>query len=123
MGRCSAITQSGTRCRQRIILDDGLCAAHSPRRREAAPAPGRSRGTPAPDSQAAPSVAAGYRRRLEEIAEGVLDPEGYGVKSASAAIAGYNACLRALKVEAELREIGELEERIKRLEEARKWAG
>lgn len=122
MARCSAITQSGTHCRQSIVDRDGLCAAHGRGVREAAPRPPASRGGPALALQPAPMVAAGYRTRLEEIADRLLDSDDtLGTKSAAAAVAALNAALRSLVIEADLRERGELEPRLKRLEEARSW--
>lgn len=114
--RCSAITSSGARCRQTITGPDGLCAAHSSRVK-AAPAPGASRGTPALEAEAAT-----YRRRLVQIAEAsyLADPE-MNVKGHAVAIQGYQAALRAIQVEAHLRDARELENRIRRIEEAQRW--
>lgn len=124
MKRCSAITQAGQRCRQTIVLDDGLCTRHSPRRKEAAPRPGSSWKGPAADFQAAPLVAARYRVRLERIADDVLDPASpIGSKSAAVAVSALNACLRALTVQAALQEHEQLEPRLRAIEEAQRWAG
>jgi formiminotetrahydrofolate cyclodeaminase len=69
-------------------------------------------------------VASRYRRKLEEIADAMLDPEvSVGSKSAATAVAALNAALRSLVIEADLTARGELESRLKALEERLKWTG
>ncbi len=116
MKKCSAITQRGTRCEQTIVGPDGLCAAHST---QAAPRAGRSIGGPGLALEAAR-----LRRRLEKIADDVLDAEsGVGSKSAAVAVAALNAALRSLSIQARLSEHEELEPMLRALEEEIRWGG
>jgi hypothetical protein len=66
--------------------------------------------------------AARLRRRLEGIADDVLDAESpVGTKTAQAATGALNAALRSLTVESKLREHEELEPRLRLIEEGQKW--
>ena len=121
MPKCQAVTRSGKRCSASVGPGVEWCWNHDParaaQRRESAARAGRSRGTPGLASEAA-----GYRRRLEKIADDVLDAEsGVGSKSAAVAVAAINAALRSLSVEASLREHEELEPMLRALEEDIKW--
>lgn len=121
MAKCQAVTRSGKRCSASVGPGVQWCFNHDParagERKEAAARAGRSRGTPGLASQAA-----GYRRRLEKIADDVLDAEsGVGSKSAAVAVSAINAALRSLSIQAHLSEHEELEPMLRELEQEIKW--
>ncbi len=123
MAKCQAVTRAGKRCSQSVAPGVEWCWNHDPdnsaRRREAAARAGRSRGTPGLASQAA-----GYRARLDRIADDVLNAEsGVGSKSAAVAVAAINAALRSLSIQARLSEHEELEPMLRALEEEIRWGG
>ena len=117
MGKCSAITHSGERCRAIAITGSDYCHAHHPgraeqRKRNAKIANKRDgRGRPSPQSELNQ-----IKARISKLAEDVLEGN---VKRADAAVAGQllNCLIRAVGME--LRAIEQLEvlERIEELEE------
>ncbi len=117
--QCSAVKRDGSRCRQTVTTVDGLCWAHSPanatRRKESAARAGRSGGTPGLEREPARC-----RRELWRVAAAV---ESGDLSPKSGAVVGQllNTVLRSLSVESALRERAEVEDRLRRLEEGRKW--
>lgn len=119
-GQCAGTKRDGAPCTATVSGADEYCWLHDPanaeERRRAASRAGASRGP-----RAAENIAGGYRLRLSTIADdviaGELDP-----KRAAAATQALNIALRALSVEHEHRIGGELERRIRSLEESQRWA-
>jgi hypothetical protein len=114
VGKCTAITRGGGRCRGVAIDNSGLCYSHHPDheqdRRRAARKGGKRGGRGRPSAELAR-----LQRRFEELADMVLAGE---VERADGAVAGQllngaRACVRdALKA----REQEELIERMEQLE-------
>ena len=114
MAKCSAITQSGERCKGVAIDSSGLCFSHHPdhaeSRRRAARKGGKrgGRGRPVAELGALRVENAEIRERL---LEGKLKP---GV--AAVAIQSLNMDVRAVSAALKAREQEELEARLEELE-------
>ena len=112
MARCSAITQSGKRCKGVAIDATGLCYAHSPDheedRRRAASKGGKrgGRGRPVVDI-------ANLKDQLSDLYDSVLSGE---TEPKVGAVAAQIANARARLVETELK-VKELQELTRRLDE------
>ena len=114
MGKCTAITRGGGRCKGVAIDDSGLCYSHHPDheqdRRQAARKGGKRGGRGRPTSELARLGA-----RFEELADMVLSGEverGVGAV-AGQLLNGARACVRDCLT---AREQEELEARISALE-------
>ncbi len=116
MARCQAIKADGERCRGEATPGVEWCYSHDParaeeRRRNA------SRGGRRGGRGRAGTDLADLKRDIRGVIDGVLAgtiSQGPG----AVALQGYNALLRAAKVELEVREQTELIERIEALEGA-----
>ncbi len=115
MGKCTAITRGGGRCRGVAIDDSGLCYSHHPDheqdRRQAARKGGKRGG------RGRPQVEVGaVKTQLQGLVDGVL---GGRVKRADAAVVGQllNTYIRAVGLEIKLKETEELAVRIEELED------
>ena len=113
--RCDGITSGGERCKLEAT-HGSYCWSHAPetadQRRRRARRGGRTGGRGRPGADLAD-----LKRDIREVIDGVLAGE---VQQGRAAVAlqGYNALLRAAKVELDVREQTELIERIEALERA-----
>ena len=116
MGKCTAITRSGDRCRGVAIEGSDYCYAHHPDheqdRRRAARKGGKRGGRGRPTSELARLGA-----RFEELADKVLDGE---VDRAAGAVAGQllNGARACVRDGLTAREQEELIERMEELETA-----
>ena len=108
--RCQGVKRDGEPCSLAAYGSDGYCWAHSPsnaeQRRRMASKAGKTR----------PNVeVADIKRRLSDVAEGVL--EGEVDRSVGAVVSQIlNVYLRAISIELKVKEVGELEERMKEIE-------
>ena len=115
MGRCSATTREGGRCKGVAIDASGLCFSHHPdheqARRRAARKGGKrgGRGRPQVEVNA-------IKTQLQDLVDGVLDGK---VERADAAVVGQllGTIIRAVGVELRVREQLEVIERLETLEE------
>ncbi len=122
MPRCAQVKPNGDPCERIVPASQGYCYSHDPeraeQRRRAASRAGRSK--PSRD-------VADVKRRLSELADGVLD--GSVDKSVGAVASQVlNVYLRAVSVELKVREVQEIEQRLEELEallvqkkEAKNW--
>ncbi len=115
MGKCTAITRGGGRCRGVAIDDSGLCYSHHPDheqdRRQAARKGGKRGG------RGRPQVEVGaVKTQLQGLVDGV---HGGRIKRADAAVVGQllNTYIRAVGLEIKLKETEELAVRIEELED------
>ena len=114
MGKCTAITRGGGRCKGVAIDDSGLCYSHHPDheqdRRQAARKGGKRGGRGRPTSELARLGV-----RFEELADKVLSGE---VERAAGAVAGQllNGARACVRDGLTAREQEELEARIAALE-------
>jgi hypothetical protein len=116
LSRCSTIKGNGERCKGVAIRGYEWCPAHHPdyqeRRRRAASRGGKAGGRGRPQAELSD-----IKRRLSELAEGVL--EGSVERGTGAVVSQIlNVYLRAVSVELKVREVTELEARIEALERA-----
>ena len=115
MGKCTAITRGGDRCRGVAIEGSDYCYAHHPDheqdRRLAARKGGKRGGRGRPSSELGR-----LQRRFEELAEGVLSGE---VDRAAGAVAGQllNGARACVRDGLTAREQEELVERLEQMEE------
>ncbi len=114
MGSCSGITGSGDRCRAIAITGSEYCHAHHPdradARRRSASKGGKRGGRGRPQVEIAD-----IKRRLSELADGVLD--GSVDKGTGAVVSQIlNVLLRAVSVELKVREQEEILTRVEELE-------
>ncbi len=114
MGSCSGITGSGDRCRAIAITGSEYCHAHHPdradQRRRSASKGGKRGGRGRPQVEVAD-----IKRRLSELADGVLD--GSVDKGTGAVVSQIlNVLLRAVSVELKVREQEEILPRVEELE-------
>ncbi len=116
MNRCGAIKASGERCKAVAIRGSEWCPAHHPdraeQRRRAASKGGKRGGRGRPQAELSD-----LKALLSDLTERVLSGD---LDTGRAAVANQllNTRLRAVEVERRLREIGEIEERLERLEQA-----
>jgi hypothetical protein len=114
MGKCTAITRGGDRCRGVAIEGSDYCYAHHPDheqdRRRAARKGGKRGGRGRPSSELAR-----LQKRFEELAEGVLSGE---VERGIGAVAGQllNGARACVRDGLTAREQEELVERMEELE-------
>ncbi len=110
---CAASKKDGSPCTLPSTGPDGLCWVHT-----ASNADARRRGQSRGGRGRPGRELADVKQRLRELAEQVLAGR---VDRADAAVAGqlYNTYLRAVAVEAKVKETEELEERLVELENAR----
>jgi hypothetical protein len=119
MGKCSAITDKGARCKALPMRGEEYCYVHHPdhqeeRRRHGAKGGKRGgRGRPVAELAALRAVNADIRRRLLEDGDDKLQP---GV--AAVAIQSINTDIRAVSAALKAKEVEELESRIEALEQA-----
>ena len=118
MPECSGYKRDGTACSLSARGDSAYCWAHSPEhaeeRSQNAAKAGRARG-PAGELVE-------VKRRLREVAEGVLDgsiDKGKG----SVSFQGFGVLIRAIEVERKIKETEELEERLEALEQQQEKGG
>jgi hypothetical protein len=115
MGKCTAITRGGDRCRGVAIEGSDYCYAHHPDheqdRRLAARKGGKRGGRGRPSSELAR-----LQKRFEELAEGVLSGD---VDRAAGAVAGQllNGARACVRDGLTAREQEELVERLEQMEE------
>ncbi len=116
MGKCTAITRGGGRCKGVAINDSGLCYSHHPDhvqdRRQAARKGGKRGGRGRPSAELAR-----LQRRFEELADKVLAGE---VERGVGAVAGQllNGARACVRDGLSAREQEELVERLEELEAA-----
>ena len=112
MSVCSATKRDGTPCTLPANGPQGLCWAHDPQNAERRRR-GASRGGRAKANRELPDI----KRRLSEMAEGVMEGK---LNRSNAAVAAqiYNVYFRAVGVELKIREQQELAERLEALEDA-----
>ena len=114
MTLCAFIKPGGDRCGATAMKGYSTCYGHRPdladERKRNASRGGRAGGRGRPSSDLAP-----LKRRLEDLAEDVLEGN---VERGNAAVASqiYNVLLRAVSVEMKVKEQQELEERLAELE-------
>ncbi len=114
MTLCAFIKPGGDRCGATAMKGYSTCYGHRPdladERKRNASRGGRAGGRGRPSSDLA-----ALKRRLEDLAEDVLEGS---VDRSNAAVASqiYNVLLRAVSVEMKAREQRELEERLAELE-------
>jgi hypothetical protein len=119
MPRCAADKADGSPCERIVGASQRFCYSHHPdsasRRSEAAARAARAKGGPALEREPARC-----RRELWRVAAAV---ESGDLSPKSGAVIGQllNTVLRSLSVESALRERAEVEDRLRRLEEARRW--
>ena len=114
MPRCQAHKPNGTPCERIVGASQEYCYAHDPDRAEA-----RSKAAHKAASSKKDVEIGAVKRRLREVAEGVLDgsiDRGRG----SVAAQTFGVLIRAIEVERKIREQEELEERLAALEQAQK---
>ncbi len=109
--RCAAITRGGERCKL-DATSGSYCWSHAPENAEERKRRGRRGGKARGASELSE-----IKRDIREVIDGVLEGT---VQQGRAAVAlqGFNALLRAAKVELEVREQTELIERLEALERA-----
>lgn|SRR5215218_6186535 len=109
-GQCRATKGNGERCRGTATSPDGLCWAHAPenaakRQRIASKA---GRGRPSSEIRV---IKAGINEILEGVRDGSIE------RSVGAVLfQGYNVLLKAVETERKIRELDEIEARVRRLE-------
>jgi hypothetical protein len=114
MAVCSGIKADGTRCRAQAMRDSTFCLNHDPDRaeenRRRASRGGKRGGRGRPLSEIND-----VKRDLRDLARKVMEGEA---KRADAAVAGQllGTYIRAVSVEAKLKEVLEFEERLAALE-------
>jgi hypothetical protein len=118
MPKCSGYKRDGTPCSLSARGDGAYCWAHSPEhaeeRSQNAAKAGRAKG---PGGEIVE-----VKRRIREVAEGVLDgsiDKGRG----SVAFQGFGVLIRAIEVERKIKETQEFEERLKDLEATQERGG
>ena len=121
--RCDGITSGGERCKLEAT-HGSYCWSHAPetadQRRRRARRGGRTGGRGRPGADIVD-----LKRDIREVVDGVL-AGAVQQDRAAVALQGFNALLRAAKVELDVREQTELIERLEALEraaEARKGGG
>lgn len=114
MARCSGSTPDGTPCRRIVGASQKYCYAHDPHHQKA-----RSRAASKAARSKPSKELQDVKRQLQSLADGVRDGE---LDRADAAVVGQllNGLLRALEVERKWRELGDVEDRLSALEEARR---
>ena len=124
MDQCSATKRNGEPCTLPAVGQQGLCWAHDPKNAERRRR-GQSRGGKNKPSRQLVAI----NRRLEELAQQVMDKE---VDRSDAAVAGQllNYVLRGISIGLKAREMEELEQRLEELEasiahqpDGRSWYG
>ena len=127
MAICSAITQTGARCRGIPIDASGLCHAHHPDRAETRKRAGHKGGRRAGRGRPSSELVR-LQARFEELAGLVLSGEverGVGAVAAQL-LNGARACvatrLRAIEQEEVLERVEELEEIVERQNEYKRQA-
>jgi hypothetical protein len=126
MAVCTAITGSGTRCKGIAIDSSGLCHAHHPDRAEARSRAARRGGKRGGRGRPMAEVS-DVKDLLRKLAEDVL--EGSVSRAEAAGVSQiWNTFLRALAIEAKLREDAELAQEVAEIHDAlrarkeRRWA-
>ena len=117
MARCAGSKPDGTPCERIVSTSQTYCYAHDSRHRKARSlaASKAARSKPNKELQA-------LKYQLQDIADRTLSGELESKRSA-VAIQALNVKLRALEQERHWRELGEIEERLENLENARLQAG
>jgi hypothetical protein len=116
MALCSGIRADGGRCRAQAMRNSAYCIGHDPdqaeARRRRASKGGKRGGRGRPQAELSD-----IKRRLSDLADGVLEGRQ---DRAVAAVASQilNVLLRAISIEAKLKEQLELIERLEALEDA-----
>jgi hypothetical protein len=114
MAKCSAIAQSGSRCKGIPIDASGLCHAHHPDRVEARRQAGRRGGRRGGRGRPIREIAE-LRHAIREVVDGVLE-ESIDRSVGAVAFQGFNTLLKAVETERRVRETEELEQRLEQLE-------
>jgi hypothetical protein len=112
MSICVANKRDGTPCTLSAQPDNEYCWAHAPENAEH-----RKRTASKAGGARANSEIGTIKRRLREVAEGVLDgsvDKGKG----SVSFQGFGVLIRAIETERKIREQEEILERIEQLEQA-----
>ncbi len=109
-GICRATKRDGSPCTLPSCGSSGLCWAHDPKNADSRRR-GQSRGGRSKPAKELMSI----KRRLSELAQGVLEGE---IERADAAVAGQllNYIIRAVGMELKVKEQLELEARLEELE-------
>ena len=112
MPQCSAIKRNGERCRVSVETGVELCWAHDPRN-----ASQRKRITSRAGKSKPSRELIDIKQRLSGLAEDVLEGDK---DRADAAVASqiYNVLLRAIGMELKVKEVEELEAKLKEMAEA-----
>ena len=110
MPRCDGFKPSGDPCERIVPASQGYCYSHDPDRAEERRRAASKAGKSKPNRDVADA-----KRRLSELADGVLD--GSVDKGVGAVVSQVlNVYLRAVSVELEVKEQQEIEARIEELE-------
>ena len=110
MAKCSAIKGNGERCRGIAKAGSDYCPAHDPARSEARSrsASKAARSRPSTEIRA---IKAGIREVLDGVQDGSIE-RGVG----AVLFQGYNTLLKSTETERRIRELDEIEERVRALE-------
>jgi hypothetical protein len=117
MARCAGIKKDGGRCAVVVEPSQEYCYAHDPTRQDER----RRNASKAARSKVDVEIGT-IKRRLREVAEGVLDgsiDKGKG----SVSFQGFGVLIRAIEVERKIKETEELEERLEALEQTQQRGG
>ncbi len=110
MPRCAGFKPSGDPCERIVPASQGYCYSHDPDRAEERRRAASKAGKSKPNRDVAD-----IKRRLSELADGVLD--GSVDKGVGAVVSQVlNVYLRAVSVELKVREQQEIEQRLEELE-------
>lgn len=116
MARCARIKDNGERCKADAMPGAEWCYSHDPERaeeRKRNASKGGKRGGRGRPGQDLADLKRDVRRVIDDVLSGAV-PQGPG----AVALQGYNTLLRAAKVELDIREQTEFEERLEALERA-----
>jgi hypothetical protein len=117
MSICIAIKRDGSPCTLAAQPENSYCWAHAPENAEH-----RKRTASKAGGARANGEIGAIKRRLREVAEGVLDgsiDKGKG----SVSFQGFGVLIRAIEVERRIKETEELAERLDALEQAQNSRG
>jgi hypothetical protein len=117
--RCAGFKRDGTRCSATVTGPSDYCwhhdEAHAAERKRLASRAGRGSGRGGPTGSGSGEIA-GLKAQLQAIADGVLDGT-LDRGRAAVAVQAYGALRATLELERRWRELGEVEERLRVLEE------
>ncbi len=116
MASCSAIKPNGERCKGIAKGGSEWCPAHDPARAKA-----RSRSASKAAKSKPGTEIRGIKQEIRDVIEAVRIgalPKGTG----AVVFQGYNVLIKAVEQERKVRELDELEERVEKLEQERRFA-